>query len=80
MPPFYDRKQRRGGGKKYIYDDIIANEPDYNLLKKSHISQDAIEFIKAALRKNANERATITQLLNMTWMTSTQEQSPADRQ
>jgi len=65
-PPFYDRKSTRGG-KEQIYADIIKNEPDYSLL--SGESLHAQEFIKKALTKDIRKRASVSQLLKMSWIT-----------
>ena len=59
MPPFYDKSMKNS--KKKIYEEIINNEPDYSLLK--NVSEHAVKFIKHALVKDAQQRATSSDLL-----------------
>jgi len=54
-PPFYDKTSKRG--KEGIYDAVIKDEPDYDLL--SGVSKDSAAFIKKALKKDPTERASI---------------------
>ena len=65
-PPFYDRSNRGNGKAEKIYADIIKNEPDYNMLLGAPDS--AINFIKRALKKNQEVRASVSELLEMPWM------------
>lgn len=74
-PPFYDRSQT---GKDGIYDCIINDEPDYDIL--SNCSSDASEFIKNCLHKNARSRQTTEDLLNTSWITNHQPTSELSNQ
>jgi len=74
-PPFFDRSQT---GKDGIYECIINDEPDYDIL--SNCSSDASEFIKSCLHKNASSRQTTEELLNTSWITNHQPDSELSNQ